>query len=400
VASTAPAAETIYLDHAATTPMDPRAVEAMLPYLSERFGNASSLYALGRLSRRALDGARETVGAVLGARATEIVFTSGGSESDNAAIKGVVAARRAMGDTPHVITSAIEHHAVLHTCEELERDGVEVTYLPVDEDGLVDPRAVAAALRPSTALVSIMYANNELGTVQPIAEIAAIAREAGALMHTDAVQAAGALDLDVGALGVDLMSLSGHKFYGPKGVGVLYLRRGIAWVPIQHGGSQERGRRAGTENVAGIVALATALRLAAEEMETRNATARAARDCLHEGIMARIADARLNGHATRRLPNNLNVSFAGVEGESILLNLDTYGIAASSGSACAAGSIDPSHVLKAINLPLSLAGGAIRFSTGRSTTAEQIDRVLEVLPGIIAKLRSLATSEATSQSAG
>jgi cysteine desulfurase len=379
--------------------MDPRAVEAMLPYLGERFGNASSLYALGRLSRRALDGARETVGAVLGARATEIVFTSGGSESDNAAIKGVVAARREMGGTPHVITSAIEHHAVLHTCEELERDGVELTYLPVDEDGLVDPQAVAAALRPNTALVSIMYANNELGTVQPIAEIAAIAREAGALMHTDAVQA-GALDLDVGTLGVDLMSLSAHKFYGPKGVGVLYLRRGIAWMPIQHGGSQERGRRAGTENVAGIVALATALRLAVEEMEARNATARAARDRLREGIMTRIPDVRLNGHPTRRLPNNLNVSFAGVEGESILLNLDTYGIAASSGSACAAGSIDPSHVLKAINLPLSLAGGAIRFTTGRSTTAEQIDRVLEVLPGIIAKLRSLATSEATSQSAG
>jgi len=385
------AAPTIYLDHAATTPMDRRAVEAMAPYLSESFGNPSSLYALGRTSRRVQDAAREAVAAALGARPSEVVFTSGGSESDNAAILGALQARTMVGS--HVITSAIEHHAVLHTCEHLQRLGVEVTYLPVDQYGLVDPAAVAQALRPHTALVSVMYANNEIGTIQPIAEIARVAHQGGALMHTDAVQAAGALPLDVAALGVDLLSLSGHKFYGPKGVGVLYVRRGVAWAAVQHGGSQERGRRAGTENLPGIVALATALRLAVEEMPANNARSQAARDLLQQGILASVPDVRVNGHPTERLPNNLNVSFVGVEGESILLNLDTHGIAASSGSACAAGSIDPSHVLKALGLPLSVAGGAVRFTTGRATTEAEVARVIEVLPGIVAKLRAL--TEAT-----
>ncbi|GAC1431070.1 MAG: cysteine desulfurase NifS [Chloroflexota bacterium] len=384
------AAETIYLDHAATTPMDRRAVEAMLPYLSDRFGNPSSIYGLGRASRRALDESREAVAGALNARPSEIIFTSGGTESDNAAIRGAVAARP--GAPVHVVTSTIEHHAVLHTCEALERSGVEVTYLQVDDDGRVDPDAVGRALRPHTALVSIMVANNEIGTIEPVAEIARVCRAAGVLLHTDAVQAAGAVPLDVEALGVDLLSLSGHKFYGPKGVGVLYVRRGTTssrWLPIQHGGSQERGRRAGTENVAGIVGLATALRLAIEEMAANNAAASAARDRLRAGILASVPDTRVNGHPTLRLPNNLNVSFSGVEGESILLNLDTHGIAASAGSACAAGSIDPSHVLKALNLPLSVAGGTVRFSTGRATTLAEVDRVLEVLPGIVQKLRSL-----------
>ena len=386
------AAPTIYLDHAATTPMDRRAVEAMAPYLSESFGNPSSLYALGRTSRRVQDAAREAVAAALGARPSEVVFTSGGSESDNAAILGALHARTMVGS--HVITSAIEHHAVLHTCEHLQLLGVEVTYLPVDQHGLVDPAAVAQALRPNTALVSVMYANNEIGTIQPIAEIARVAHQGGALMHTDAVQAAGALPLDVAALGVDLLSLSGHKFYGPKGVGVLYVRRGVAWAAVQHGGSQERGRRAGTENVPGIVALATALRLAVEEMPANNARSQAARDLLQQGILTSVPDVRVNGHPTERLPNNLNVSFVGVEGESILLNLDTHGIAASSGSACAAGSIDPSHVLKALGLPLSVAGGAVRFTTGRATTEAEVARVIEVLPGIVAKLRALTGAPA------
>ena len=386
------AAPTIYLDHAATTPMDRRAVEAMAPYLSESFGNPSSLYALGRTSRRVQDAAREAVAAALGARPSEVVFTSGGSESDNAAILGALHARTMVGS--HVITSAIEHHAVLHTCEHLQLLGVEVTYLPVDQHGLVDPAAVAQALRPNTALVSVMYANNEIGTIQPIAEIARVAHQGGALMHTDAVQAAGALPLDVARLGVDLLSLSGHKFYGPKGVGVLYVRRGVAWAAVQHGGSQERGRRAGTENVPGIVALATALRLAVEEMPANNARSQAARDLLQQGILTSVPDVRVNGHPTERLPNNLNVSFVGVEGESILLNLDTHGIAASSGSACAAGSIDPSHVLKALGLPLSVAGGAVRFTTGRATTEAEVARVIEVLPGIVAKLRALTGAPA------
>jgi len=332
------------------------------------------------------------VAAALGARPSEVVFTSGGSESDNAAILGALHARTMVGS--HVITSAIEHHAVLHTCEHLQLLGVEVTYLPVDQHGLVDPAAVAQALRPNTALVSVMYANNEIGTIQPIAEIARVAHQGGALMHTDAVQAAGALPLDVAALGVDLLSLSGHKFYGPKGVGVLYVRRGVAWAAVQHGGSQERGRRAGTENVPGIVALATALRLAVEEMPANNARSQAARDLLQQGILTSVPDVRVNGHPTERLPNNLNVSFVGVEGESILLNLDTHGIAASSGSACAAGSIDPSHVLKALGLPLSVAGGAVRFTTGRATTEAEVARVIEVLPGIVAKLRALTGAPA------
>jgi cysteine desulfurase len=381
--------ETIYLDHAATTPVDPRVVEAMLPYLSTHFGNPSSLYAQARTTRGALDTAHSTVAEALHARPSEVIFTSGGSESDNAAIKGVVWALRERGN--HVITTAIEHHAVLHTCSWLERFGVETTYLPVDGQGLIDPAAVAAAIRPSTVLISVMHANNEIGVVQPLAEIGAIARARGIPFHSDAVQSAGHLPLDVDALGVDLLSLSSHKFYGPKGVGVLYIRRGVPWLPEQQGGGQERGRRAGTENVAGIVGLAMALTLAVETLESEGRRLRALRDLLIRGVLERIPDSRLNGQPERRLPNNANFAFAGVDGESLLLNLDLHGVAASSGSACTAGSIDPSHVLLALGLPADLAASALRLTLGRATTEAQIVRVLEILPGMIARLRALTS---------
>ncbi len=385
----AAAMETIYLDHAATTPVDPQVVDAMLPYLGEHFGNPSSIYGLGRTARAAIDRAREEVAAALGARPTEIVFTSGGTESDNAAIKGVALARRNEGN--HIITAATEHHAVLDVCHWLEILGFETTILPVDRGGMVDPDALARAIRPSTILLSLMLANNEIGTIQPLAECARIAHEHGVTVHSDAVQAGGAIPIDVNDLGVDLLSLSGHKFYGPKGTGVLYVRRGTPWMPQQQGGGQERSRRSGTENTAGIVGLATALRIAVDSMESTAAHCRRLRDRLREGITAAIADVSVNGHAEQRLPNNLNVSFRGVEGESLLLNLDMHGIAASSGSACTAGSLDPSHVLTAIGLPRDLAQGSLRLTTGRNTTDAQIDRVLAVLPPIVEKLRRLAT---------
>jgi cysteine desulfurase len=381
--------EMIYLDHAATTPVDPRVVEAMLPYFTTDFGNPSGLYAQARAPRQALDKARATVAVLLGAKPSELIFTSGGSESDNAAIKGVVWAAGDRGT--HVITTQIEHHAVLHTCGWLERFGVETTYVPVDADGLVDPKAIAAAIRPTTVLVSVMHANNEIGTIQPLAEIAAIAHAHGIPLHSDAVQTGGQIALDVNALGVDLLSLSAHKFYGPKGVGVLYVRRGTSWLPIQQGGGQERNRRAGTENVAGIVGLATALALSVQSMESEGARLRALRDRLIAGVQAAIPASRLNGHPEQRLPNNTNFSFRGVEGESILLNLDMHGVAASSGSACTAGSIDPSHVLLALGLDPALAASALRLTLGRGTTDTHIDRVLEILPGVIDRLRSLAS---------
>ena len=382
--------ETIYLDHAATTPLDPRVVEAMLPYLSQHFGNPSSIYSLGRAARGALDRSREEVAAALGARPSEIVFTSGGTESDNTAIQGVAMARRDEGN--HIITAATEHHAVLHTCEWLERLGCETTVLPVDSFGRVDPAEVERAIRPTTILISLMYANNEIGAIHPLDEISRVARARGVTFHTDAVQAGGALPIDVEALGVDLLSLSAHKFYGPKGVGVLYARRGTAWLPRQPGGGQERGRRSGTENTAVIVGLATALRLAVEELESNAAHCARLRDRLRDGLMAAIPDVTLNGDPARRLPNNLNLSFRGVEGESLLLNLDMHGIAASSGSACTAGSLDPSHVLSAIGLPRELAQGSLRLTVGRGTTEAQVERVLAVLPGIVSKLRDLATA--------
>ena len=380
----------IYLDHAATTPVDPQVLAAMLPYFTEQFGNPSSIHQAGRAALEALDDARETVARVLGANRKEIIFTGGGSESDNLAIKGAALALRQAGRGAHLITSAIEHHAVLHAFEALEPLGFETTVLPVRPDGLVDPAALRAALRPDTTLVSIMYANNEIGTIQPLAELGAICRAHGALLHTDAVQAAGSLALNVDALQVDMLTLAAHKFYGPKGVGVLYLRRGTPLTPLISGGGQERRRRAGTENVAGIVGLAAALRLAEARREEFVAHCTALRDQLIGGILERVPHTTLNGHASRRLPNNVNIAFEYVEGESVLLLLDQQGIAASSGSACTSGSLEASHVLSALGLPYERAIGSVRFSLGHRTTAAEIEFVLEALPPMIERLRSVS----------
>ncbi len=382
---------TIYMDHAATTPTDPRVVERMLPYFTERFGNASSIYRLGRQSFEALDEAHETVARVLGCRPTEIVFTGGGSEADNLAIKGVAYSQRRRGK--HIITSAIEHHAVLHTCQQLEREGFTVTYLPVDATGMVDPAAVEAAISDETALVSVMFANNEIGTLQPIAEIGTICRAHRVPFHTDAVQAGGIMDLDVNALGVDLLSLSAHKFYGPKGVGVLYIRQGTRLQPQILGGSQERNRRAGTENVAGAVGLAYALELSATERASEAQRLSQLRDRLIEGVL-RIPDSQLTGHPTHRLPGSASFALAGVEGESLLLNLDLMNVAASSGSACATGSVEPSHVLVALHLTPSQERGHLRLTLGRTTTEDDITFVLDQLPGIVERLRALSTRPA------
>lgn len=379
----------IYLDHAATTPVDPRVLEAMLPYFTDQFGNPSGLYGIARSARQALDRARATVAEVLGAKPSEIIFTSGGSESDNAAIKGALWARGVHG--AHLITTRIEHHAVLHTCSWLERFGVETTYLSVDSQGLVDPAQVAAAIRPTTALVSIMHANNEIGVVQPLAEIAAIVHAHGIPLHSDAVQSVGQIPTLVDTLGVDLLSLSAHKFYGPKGVGALYVRRGTPWLPLQQGGGQERGRRAGTENVAGIVGLATALGLATAAMDEQATRLCGLRDSLIAGVLAAIPGSRLNGHPRRRLPGNANFSFQDVDGEALLLSLDRHGVAASGGSACASGSIDPSHVLVALGLDRTLAAAGLRLTLGRHTTADEIARVQMMLPELVARARLVTT---------
>jgi cysteine desulfurase len=377
---------TIYLDHAATTALDRRVLDAMLPYLTSEYGNASSVYTLGRHAMQAIERSREQVAELLHARPTEIAFTGCGSESDNLAIKGIAFALQKKGN--HIITSAIEHHAVLHTCQYLERFGFKTTYLPVDAYGRVQPDDVARAITDSTVLVSIMYANNEIGTIEPIAEIGRICRARKVPFHVDAVQAGGAIPLDVTELSVDLLSLSAHKFYGPKGVGMLYVRQGMRILPQLQGGSQERGRRAGTENVAGIVGAATALRLAYEELPQATPRITALRDRLIEGVLS-IPRSRLTGHPTERLPNNASFCFEGVEGEAILLNLDLLGVAASSGSACTSGSVEPSHVLVALGLPLEWSRGSLRLTLGRENTGEDVDRVIEVLPGIIEKLRSL-----------
>jgi cysteine desulfurase len=380
----------IYLDHAATTPLDERVLAAMLPFFVEHFGNPSSIHRPGRAALDALDEARDTVAAVLGASAKEIVFTGGGSEADNLAVKGVALAQRAAGRGAHVITSAIEHHAVLHAVEALQASGFEVTLLPVGRDGIVAPDDLRASIRPDTVLVSVMYANNEIGTLQPIAELGTICRERGIPFHTDAVQAAGALPLNVRELNVDLLTISAHKFYGPKGVGALYVRNRTPLLPQINGGGQERRRRAGTENVPGIVGLAAALRQAEAERRQYVAHTAALRDRLVAGVLERVPGASLNGHPTQRLPNNANIAFAGVEGESVLLLLDQQGIAASSGSACTSGSLEASHVLLALGLPPERAIGSIRFTLGRGTTVEEIDYVIDALPPLIERLRSVA----------
>ena len=384
----------IYLDHAATTPVDPAVVEAMLPFMSARYGNPSSIYAAGREARAGLDWARATIANVLNCQAREIVFTAGGTEADNLALKGVAWSHRLSGRGNHIVTTAIEHHAVLHSAAYLEKFGFEVTYVRPGRNGIIRPDDVAAALRGDTMLVSVMYANNEVGTIQPVAEVARLAHERGITVHTDAVQAAGALLLDVQALDVDLLSLSGHKFYAPKGVGLLYVRRQTPILWQQSGGAQENNHRAGTENVAAVYGMAVALKTAYRELDARNSHVRTLRDRLIEGLLERIPGAGLNGDPERRLPGNVNVSFQGVEGETVLLNLDIQGIAASSGSACTTGSTEPSHVLSAMGIPPGLVNGSIRMTLGKDNSAEEIDRTIAVLVDTVARLRRMSTVSA------
>ena len=375
------------MDNAATTAVSPAVLEKMLPYFTEFYGNASSIHSTGRDARRALEEARRKVAEVLNCKPNEVYFTSGGSESDNWAIKGTAFAQRKKGN--HIITSAIEHHAVLHTCQWLEKQGFTVTYVPVDEFGQVNPADVEKAITDQTILISIMAANNEIGTLQPIKEIAAIAHQHKVLFHTDAVQAVGAIPVDVQDIGCDMLSLSAHKFHGPKGVGVLYVKQGTRIDNFMHGGAQERGKRATTENIPGIVGLAEAITLATQNLEEKSARIAGLRDQLIDGLTA-IPYVRLNGHRTNRLPNNCNISIRFVEGEALLLRLDLAGIAASSGSACTSGSLDPSHVLLAIGLPHEIAHGSLRFSLSDTTTQEEVDYVLKTLPGIVEVLRSMS----------
>ena len=378
----------VYLDHAATSPVRREVVEAMLPHFSETMGNASSLHMFGQRAKRALEEARQSVARALGAHPKEIYFTSGGTESNNLAIKGVA---RANGDRGrHLITSPIEHHAVLNTLHHLETEGYEVTYLPVDDRGIVDFDALECSIRDDTILISIMLANNEVGTIEPLSQIADIARRKGILLHTDAVQAVGKVPVDVDDLGVDLLSLTAHKLYGPKGTGALYVRHGTRIAPLLHGGHQERTMRPGTENIPGIVGLAAALDLACRDLDTESARLAALRERLESGIRDRIQDVRMNGHPELRLPNILNMSFARAEGESLLLALDTKGIAVSTGSACAAGSAEPSHVLQAMGVDSLLAQGSLRFSLGRDNDKDDIDYVLDALAEIVHRLRELS----------
>jgi cysteine desulfurase len=385
-------APAIYLDHAATTPVAPEVIEAMLPYLREFWGNPSSIHGFGRQAAEGVQQGRESVAKLLGCTPNEIIFTSGGTEADNLAIFGAALAKESKGK--HIITSAIEHHAVSHSTEVLDKRGWEVTYLPVDAGGRVNPDDVRAAIRPDTVLVTIMHANNEVGTVQPITEIGAICREAGVWFHTDAVQSVGHIPTLVDDLNVDMLSLSGHKLYGPKGVGALYVRKGVRPKPLIYGGGHERNMRSGTENVPGIVALGRAAELALVEMESEAARQSTLRDTLIDGILARIPESFATGSREYRLPNNASVSIKYIEGEAQLLRLDAVGIAASSGSACTSGSLDPSHVLLAMGIPVEFAHGSLRFSLGRGTTEAEIDYVLEQLPPIVETLRAMSPFKA------
>ena len=379
----------VYADHSATTPISKPVLNAMLPYLTEGYGNPSSIYSKGREAKKALESARGQVAEALHAKPSEIYFTSCGTELDNWAIKGAAAAGARKGKR-HLITTNFEHHAVLHTMQMLEKEGFEVTYLPVDSQGLITAAQVREAIRPDTALVSIMYANNEIGTILPIPEIGAVCREARVPFHTDAVQAVGQVAIDVGAQQIDMLSLSGHKLNAPKGVGVLYLRSGLVIDTFMHGGAQERGRRAGTENLASIMGLAAAITIASFQIEERAARRTAMRDRLIDGILGQIPRCRLNGSREHRLPGSLNISFEGIEGESLLLLLDMKGVCASSGSACTSGSLDPSHVLLAIGLPHEIAHGSLRLSLGDENTMEDVEYILEILPPIIERLRSMS----------
>jgi cysteine desulfurase len=378
----------IYLDYAATTPVHPEVIKAMLPYFSDVFGNPSAIYSYGQEAAAVLEEARVKVANLIGSRSEEIVFTSGGTEADNMALIGVARANRSRGN--HIITTAIEHHAIIETARFLEKDGFKLTYLGVDDQGIVDPDDIRRAITNKTILVSVMLANNELGTVQPLAEISQATHQTGAYLHTDAVQAVGRIPVNVDELGVDLLSMSAHKLYGPKGVGALYIRKGVRMEPIMHGGGQERDRRSGTQNVAGIVGLSRAAELAGQEMTAEAERLTPLRDKLIQGILEGIDYSYLNGHPAKRLPNNANLSFDFVEGESMCLNLDLKGICASTGSACSSSSLEPSHVLLAMGVPSQLAHGSLRFTLGKWTGPEDIDRVLEVLPPIVARLRAMS----------
>ena len=379
----------IYLDYAATTPVDPEVLEVMTAALRENYGNASSIHTSGRTAHRAVDQARRQVAASVGASPEEIFFTSGGSESNNWALKGIAMSLREKGR--HVITSAIEHHSVLHTCDWLEKQGFEISRLPVDACGRISPESVLGAIRPDTILISIMMANNEIGTLEPVTEIGQIAREKGILFHTDAVQAFGAIPIDTGKSPLDLMSLSAHKIYGPKGVGALYVRKGVRPEALVHGGAQERGRRAGTENTAGIVGFGKAAEIAAARMEADSSRIRKMRDLLIRGILTEIPGSRLNGDPVRRLPNNASFSFEDIDGEALLLRLDLIGIEGSAGSACTSGSLDPSHVLKAIGLSREQALGSLRLTLGRETGENDIQEVIRRIAPIVTDLRAMRT---------
>lgn len=379
----------VYMDYAATTYTKPEVLEEMLPYFTEFYGNPSSIYSVSRETKKAIDKARLRVAKALNADPQEIYFTGGGSEADNWAIKGIALANKNKGN--HIITSKIEHHAVLHTCEYLEKNGFEVTYLDVDADGFVRLEDLKAAIKPTTVLVTIMTANNEIGTIQPVKEIGQICRENKIFFHTDAVQAIGHIEMDVKDMNIDALSLSGHKIYGPKGVGVLYLRKGIRIHNLVHGGAQERNRRAGTENVAGIVGLGKAIELAIENMPEEKARLTYLRDKLINGLRGAVEYSKLNGPTgDKRLPGNVNISFEFIEGESVLLMLDAKGICASSGSACTSGSLDPSHVLLSIGLPHEVAHGSLRLSMGANTTEEEVDYVIETVPAIVQRLRDMS----------
>ncbi len=378
----------IYLDYASTTPMHPEVVRAMMPYLRESFGNPSSIHAIGLEAKRAIEIVRASVANFINARDDEIVFTSGGTEADNFAIKGVAYANEAKGD--HIITTVIEHHAVLETCHFLEGHGFRVTYLPVDEHGCVSPDDLREAITDKTILVSIMHANNEIGTIEPLAELGEITREAGVCFHTDAVQTVGHIPIDVNELGVDLLAMSAHKLCGPKGVGALYIRKGAKILPFVHGGEQERGRRASTENVPGIVGFGRAIEIARQDMSEEVKRLSCLRERLIDGLLTSIDHARLNGHPQERLPNNINISVPSTEGESVCLGLDLEGICVSTGSACSSGSAEASHVLLALGLPRELAHASLRFSLGKWTSEEEIDQVLQVLPRVVARLRAVS----------
>ena len=381
-------ARRVYLDHNATTPVHPEVLEAMLPYFKDKFGNPSSIHGFGREVKVALEESREKVAKLINAGPSEIYFTSGGTESDNLAVKGTAFANRKKGK--HIITSEIEHHAILESCKSLEKEGFEVTYLPVDGQGLIDPDDLGKAMRKDTILVSLMYANNEVGIIEPLEELSKITKENGVYFHTDAVQAMGKVPVDVQKLNVDMLSVSGHKIYGPKGVGAIYIRKGTRITSLSHGGSHERSRRAGTENVPGIVGLAKAVEIAYRDMEEQSKHLKKMSEAFYKKLTQAIPDVFLNGDLEKRIPNTLNLSFKAVEGESIILSLDLKGVAVSTGSACASGSLEPSHVLSAMGISPELAQSAIRFSFGRENTTDDVEYVVEILPEIVSRLRLMS----------